>query len=131
MAVANGGANVTVYGTNLALADVLPSDDYLKMGLGESYNSIGYLPVYMNTSLMALPQKIDWTSADYDFSIADDELFFIGSPSQSIVKVVTEGDTITVQDGTLMNANLTQDISLHKRWVVGIVTNSRFGIMKI
>jgi hypothetical protein len=131
VAAANGGANVSVYGTNLALADVLPSNEYLKMELGQQYNQVGYLPVYMNTSLISLPQKIDWTSEDYDFAISDDELFFIASPSQSIVKLVLEGDTITVQDAMLANANMTQDITLHKRWATGIVTNSKFGIMHI
>lgn len=127
----NGGSNVFVYGTDLALADVLPSDDYLKLGIGESYNTIGFLPVYMGTGLISLPQKIDWSSEDYSFSISDDEMFFVASNSQSLVKVVIEGDTITVQDDVLANANLTMDVSLHKRWAVGVITNSRYGIMKI
>ena len=131
VSAANGGSKVFVYGTELALADILPSDDYLKMGLGETYNSVGFLPVYMNTGLIALPQKINWASSDYDFNISDDELFFIASNSQSLVKVVLEGQMLTVQDAQLANANLTSDTSFHKRWKVGIVTNSRYGILKV
>jgi hypothetical protein len=131
VAAANGGARTYVYGTDVALSLILPQSDYLKLQLGETYNSIGYLPVYLNTSLIALPQKIDWESSDYDFSIADDELFFVASNSQPIVKVVLEGDTITVQDGQFGNANLTMDTTLHKRWIVGIATNAKYGVMKI
>jgi len=131
VSAANGGARTLVYGTDVALSNVLPASDYLKMQLGETYNSVSYLPVYMNTSLMALPQKISWDSADYDFAIANDELFFISPGSQSLVKVVFEGETISVNDSNLQNANLTMDTTLHKRWVVGIITNAKYGIMKL
>lgn len=131
VSAANGGSRVYVYGTDIALSGILPENDYLKMGLGETYNSIGYLPVYMNTSLIAFPQKIDWTSSDYEFALADDELFFIASNSQSLVKIVFEGETISIADSQYANANLTQDVTMHKKWVVGIVTNSKYGIMKL
>ena len=131
VSAANGGARTWVYGTDIALSGVLPQNDYLKMQLGSDYNSIGFLPVFMNTGLISLPQKIDWTSEDYDFAIADDELFFVASNSQSIVKVVLEGETLSVQDQMLANSNLTIDTTLHKRWICGIVTNSRYGIMKV
>ena len=131
VSAANGGARVYVYGTDIALSGILPESDYMKMGLGENYNSIGYLPVYMNTSLIGFPQKIDWTSDDYGFALQDDELFFIASNSQSLVKVVFEGETIAIADGQFANANLTQNITLHKKWVVGVVSNSKYGIMKI
>ncbi len=128
---ANGGAKCLVYGTNVALGSVLPSSDYLKLGLGETYVNIGYLPVFFNTPLMVINQKIDWDSADYDFAISDDELFFISPGSQKLVKLCFEGDTLTVLDNQLGNANLEQQVTLQKRWKVGIVSNSKFGIMKV
>lgn len=131
VSAANGGAKTYVYGTEVALSSILPTSDYLKMGLGETYNSVGYLPVYMNTGLIGLSQKINWDSADYDFAIADNELFFIASNSQSLVKVVFEGETISVNDAQLSNANMTMDTSLHKRWAVGIVSNSKYGILRL
>lgn len=131
VSAANGGAKTYVYGTDIALSSILPSSDYLKMGLGETYNSVGYLPVFKNTSLIGFPQKIDWTSDDYSFALNDDELYFIASNSQSLVKIVLEGQTVTTMDGAFANANLTQDLTLNKRWIAGIVTNSKFGIMKI
>lgn len=131
VSAANGGGRVYVYGTDLALSEILPASDYMKMGVGETYTNIGYLPVFMNTSLIAFPQKIDWTSEDYEFAISDNELFFIASNSQSLVKIVFEGNTITIGDNLYDNANLTQEVTLHKRWAVGVVTNSKYGIMKL
>ena len=38
---ANGGARAVAMGTDLALSTVLPSNEYLKMGLGEDYTKVG------------------------------------------------------------------------------------------
>lgn len=131
VAAANGGARTIVYGTNISLGNILPTNDYLKMGLGENYVNVGYLPVFLNTPLMAINQKIDWTSEDYGFALSDNEMFFIASPSQKLVKVCFEGETLTVQDGQLANANMEQNMTLQKRWKAGIVTNSKYGIMHL
>ena len=128
---ANGGAKCLVYGTNVALGEILPTSDYLRLGLGETYANIGYLPVFFNTPLMVINQKIDWSSEDYDFNISDDEIFFISPGSQKLVKICFEGDTLTVLDNQLGNANLEQQVTLQKRWKTGIVSNSRYGIMKV
>lgn len=59
---ANGGAKAVAIGTELGLGTILPTNDYLKMGLGETYAKVGYLPVFKNVPLIALAQKIDWSS---------------------------------------------------------------------
>jgi len=128
---ANGGGRVFAWGTNAALSKVLPDSDYLKIGLGEAYNQVGYLPIYLNVPLLALEQKIDWSSADYSFALNDDEIFFINSNENKIIKIVVEGQSLSVQDTQFQNANLTMNNSVHKRWKVGIVTNSKFGILKV
>lgn len=131
VAAANGGAKAIAYGTTVALGSVLPTSDYLKMGLGESYVNIGYLPVFLNTPLMAINQKINWTSADYDFAISDNEIFFISPGSQKLVKICFEGETLSVQDGQIANANMEQDITLQKRWKTGIITNAKHGVLHL
>lgn len=131
VAAANGGGRVFACGTNTALSTVLPTNDYLKMGLGESYNNIGYLPVYLNTPCIAFDQKIDWDSADYAFALADDEVFFIHSTENKLVKIVIEGQTLSVQDAMTANANLTVNNSMHKKWIVGLVSSAKHGVMKV
>jgi len=131
VAAANGGGRVYAIGTDIALSNILPNSDYLKVGLGETYNAIGYLPVYMGTPCLALNQKIQWDSSDYSFALADDEIFFIHSTENKLLKVVFEGETLSFVDAMASNANLTMNNSMHKRWATGIVTNSKFGIMKI
>lgn len=127
---ANGGAKAVAIGTELGLGTIMPTNDYLKMGLGETYSKIGYLPVFKNVPLIALAQKIDWSSADYDFALDDSYIYMISPQTQKLVQVVFEGGSLVIADGQFANSNLTQKVSLHKRWAVGLITNSKYGIMK-
>ena len=75
-------------------------------------------------------QKIDWSSADYDFALDDSYIYMISPQTQKLVQVVFEGGSLAIADGQFANSNLAQKVSLHKRWVVGLITNSKYGIMK-
>ena len=127
----NGGARAVAMGTDLALSTVLPSDDYLKMGLGEDYTKVGYLPVFKKVPLIGLSQKIDWTSDDYKFALPDDMIYFISPGAQKLVKIVIEGGSLTFSDDFASNGNLTQVSSLHSRFGVAVVTGAKYGIMKV
>ena len=127
---ANGGARAVALGTELGLGTIMPTNDYLKMGLGETYAKIGYLPIFKNVPLVALAQKIDWDSADYDFALDDTYIYMISPQTQKLVQVVFEGGSLAIADNQFGTANLTQKVSLHKRWAVGLITNSKYGIMK-
>lgn len=128
---ANGGARCVVFGTKLALSKILPSNEYLKMQLGDIYNRMGYLTTFMGVDLFEIPQKIDDTAGDYSFALEDDKLYFISTGVQKLVKIGFEGETITITDGQYANANLTQATTLQKRWAVGIATNAKYGIMDV
>lgn len=127
---ANGGAKAVAIGTELGLGTILPTNDYLKMGLGETYAKVGYLPVFKNVPLIALAQKIDWSSADYDFALDDSYIYMISPQTQKLVQVVFEGGTLSIADGQFANSNLTQKVSLHTRYAVALITNAKYGIMK-
>lgn len=127
---ANGGAKAVAIGTELGLGTIMPTNDYLKMGLGETYSKIGYLPVFKNVPLIALAQKIDWSSADYDFALDDSYIYMISPQTQKLVQVVFEGGSLAIADGQFANSNLAQKVSLHKRWCCALITNSKYGIMK-
>lgn len=108
----------------------MPTNDYLKMGLGETYAKVGYLPVFKNVPLVAIAQKIDWSSADYEFALDDSLIYMISPQSQKLVQVVFEGNTLSITDDQFANANLVQKATMHKRWACGMITNSKYGIMK-
>ena len=128
---ANGGARCVVFGTKLGLSKILPSNDYLKAQLGDTYNRMGYLTTFMGVDLFEIPQKIDDTAGDYSFALEDDKLYFISTGVQKLVKIGFEGDTTPITDGQYANANLTQVTTLQKRWAVGIATNAKHAIMDV
>jgi hypothetical protein len=130
ISAANGGARTVALGTDLGLGTIMPSSDYLKMGLGETYTKVGYLPVFKNVPLFAIAQKIDWDSADYDFALDDSYIYLMSPQTQKLVQVVFEGGSLAIADAQFGTANLSQKVSLHKRWTVGLITNSKYGIMK-
>jgi hypothetical protein len=128
---ANGGARCVVFGTKLGLSKILPSNDYLKTQLGDTYNRMGYLTTFMGVDLFEIPQKIDDAAGDYSFALENDKLYFISTGVQKLVKIGFEGETITITDGQYANANLTQATTLQKRWAVGIATNAKYGMMDV
>ena len=130
VSAANGGARTVALGTDLGLGTIMPTSDYLKMGLGETYTKVGYLPIFKNVPLFALSQKIDWDSADYDFALDDTYIYLISPQTQKLVQVVFEGGSLAIADAQFGNSNLSQNVSLHKRWTVGLITNAKYGIMK-
>jgi hypothetical protein len=125
----NAGANTIVFGTKTALSNVLPTNDYLKMGLGQEYKTVGYLRDFMNVDLMPLKQKVEWQSGSYDFVLDNTRLYFISTNVQKLVKVAIEGNTLTFSDTASNTANLVESQTLQKRWAVGVVTNAKYGIM--
>lgn len=131
VAAANGGKKTIAVGTELALMDVLPEKDALTIGLGETYNAIGYLPIFMSTPLIALNQHIDWTSADYDFSISDDFIYFVSPGLQKLVRVIFAGEGLSIMDDEFARGNLVQNATIQKAWATGIVTNAKHAVMKV
>lgn len=128
---ANGGARAVAVGTDLALSTVLPSDDYLKMGLGEDYTKVGYLPVFKKVPLIGISQKIDWTSEDYDFALPNNLIYFISPGSQKLIKIVIEGGSLSFSEDHSSNGNLSQVSSLHSRFGVALVSNAKHAIMQV
>ena len=125
------GSKAVAYGTELALMNVLPTNEYLKVQLGAEFNRIGYLPVFLNTPLVALSQAIDWSSANYDFALPDDIILFIAQGMDKPFKIVLEDEGLLIQDPDFQNASLTVETSVQQGYAVGLVTGAHIGVMKL
>jgi len=128
---ANKNSKVIVYGTKLALSQILPTNDYLKMQIGSEYVKVGYLRNFLGADIIEIPQKIDWAGGTYDFALAEDKLYFISAGVNSIVKIGFEGETLTITDNQYANATLAQTTTMHKRWATGVITSAKYGIMDV
>lgn len=131
ISAANGGSNCVVFGTKTALSYVLPTNDNLKLGLGNEYSKVGYIRDFMGVDMMQLKQKVEWETGDYDFKIDNTRMYFISTNVQKLVKVAIEGDTMAFNTMASDTANLTETRTLQKRWAVGLITNAKYGIMDV
>jgi hypothetical protein len=127
----NGGASVNVFGTQVALSSILPSDNYLRFQLGQEYNRTGFLQNWQGVNLFEMRQIADWTSATYATKLDDTRLYIVPSSNEKMIKVCIEGSTISYADTTTTNANLVQKQTMHKKYVVGLVGSQKFGIVDL
>ena len=128
---ANGGARVIAFGTKTALSNVLPTNDYLKMQLGQEYKTLGYLRDFMNVDIMPIKQKVEWQTGNYGFELDNTRIYFIATNVQKLVKIAIEGDTLTFSDVAANTAKLMESQTLQKRWKVGLITNAKYGMMDL
>jgi hypothetical protein len=127
----NGGAKTSVFGTQLALSKVAPSNLINNNNLGEKFYTTGYLGTFMGVDLFEIPQKVIWNSATYAMKLDDTRLYVVSAGVDKLVKVGIEGETISYTTGLYDNANLTVKQTMHKKWKVGLISSSKFGIIDL
>lgn len=130
----NRGARVSVFGTRLALSKVVPDTDFGKVGygLGADYIRTGYLTNFMGFDLYMLDQRIKPNDPDYNFSIADDSLYFVSTGTGAPVKIGFEGNVLinnNMQHGA--NADNTVDHNVQYMWETALISSARHGIMRV
>jgi hypothetical protein len=127
----NRGVKCAVFGTQLALSKIVPTNEYFKMQLGAEYTKTGYLGRFMSTDLFEIPQKADWTSSTYDMKLDDTRLYFISAGVDKLVKVGIEGSTLSFTNNTFDNATLVQKQTIMKRWATALISGAHFAIMDL
>lgn len=135
VSAANGGAPVYALGTLTTFSQTIPSTVGLQYGLGDKIMRDGALDRYYGVDLVPVdnvinPMTINTTG---DLVIPDDTIFMIAADAYKPVKVVFEGDSITVtgdpnQEG---NADRTYNISVTMRLGVSAIVGSKFGIIDL
>ncbi len=128
---ANGNLPVTAMGTMISLANVLPSNDYLKMELGGEYASIGYLGRYKGVNLLEVPQvlKPGTVNTTLDFAIDNTRLYFFSMDADKPVKVVFEGEAITKEEDGMQSADGQITVTIQNAYASTVASASVYGIM--
>lgn len=130
---ANNGAKTTVIGTKVALGTVLPSNDYLKVQLGDEWAKVGYLGSYKGYEFMELQQTIvpSTVNTTATFGMDDDYLFFFPVGGYRPIKIVFEGDAYTFQKDSTQTADKTQILQIQRKFAAKAVIGSRFGVLTL
>ena len=50
---------------------------------------------------------------------------------QKLIQVVFEAEGLYITDDVFSHGNLIQNATMHKGWVVGMITNNKHGVMKL
>lgn len=125
---ANHGARAVAFGTKTALSNVLPDNQYLQFGLGQEYNTMGFLGNFQGTDLYKFDQRL--IPHTDDFAISDNYLLIVSSMIDKLVKIAFEGETIIEQNDQTKNADRSIDYTIQKKWDVKLVTSGKYGIYK-
>lgn len=117
------GQRPIIFGTQLALANILPDDANYRYEIDSEFVKVGYVKEFMGYPVMAMPQVANW-KLPWGTLISDNYLWILAPSSQKIVKVCLEGSSLSNTTGVFENANLTQSTTLWKSWGVGTATNT-------
>lgn len=126
----NGGAKPIAIGTQVALANILPSNANYRYEIDSDFVKVGYLRNFQGTDIMVLPQIADWTSP-YSLKLSNNRIWFVSPSSQKIVKVVLEGSTLAYGRDYYEHANLLQTSTIMKSWGTAIATSAVAGTMTV
>ncbi len=126
----NGGANPVIFGTKLALANVLPNDANYRYDLNHEYVRMGYIRTAFGYDLMSIPQVADH-STEFGLRISNNYIWILAPTVDKLVKLCIEGRTLTYSDGQFENANLTQNVHMLKSWNAGIATSAIAGVITL
>lgn len=126
----NHGAKAVFVGTQAALQNVLPDNANYRYFLDSDYATIGYVKNAFGYDCMVLPQIADWEKP-YNLGLRDDRIYVLSPSSQSIVKVVYEGNSMTRSMTAQESANLIESTTIVKSWGIGVATNAIAGVITL
>lgn len=130
--LANGGSEVYALGTGLALAQVLPAESATsQFRYGEDSDIIkrGFLPAYKGVPLIELgnalvPNTINGTP---EVVLPDDVIFFLPLGMYKPVKVVVEGNSVTIEKNPLYQVDHCYNFTITAHLGVDLVIGTKFG----
>ena len=134
VSAANGGVNVYGIGTIGALSKVFPTTVGLQYGLGKEIAEQGHLDKYLAAKLIPVDNVLipGTTNTSAYLAIPDNKIYIVpGSAYYRPVKVVFEGDSITIEEDAYVTADRTYNISIKMRVGVAAVVGSKIGCITL
>lgn len=134
--LANGGADVYALGTKIALADVLPAESAtsgFRYGEDSAIVKTGFLPSYKEVPLVELGQALvpNTINGVPEVVLPDDIIYFIPMGWNKPVKVVFEGNSVSVAQDPMFAADHCYGMTVDMRLGVDCVVGSKFGAIQL
>ena len=128
VSAANGGMNVIAIGTAVALANCSLGGNY-QVEIGEEMNKVGYLDQYLGVPLIALHNVLvpGTTNGAATLALSDKLIYMIPVGGARPVKIVFEGDEISVTFNPDQTSDRRYGISVELRVGVEAVCGPKYG----
>lgn len=133
VSAANGGARVYAVGTMAALNQAIPSTVGLQYGLGEEVAKDGFLNRYLGVPLFPIDQAIRGTKVNTtaDLMIPTNVIYMIASDANKPIKIVFEGDSVTVERIPDETTDKTYWIRIQMKLGIGVILGSKIGTINL
>lgn len=132
VSAANGGMNVVAIGTRVALAAASLQGNY-QVEIGEEMNKVGYLDQYLGVPLIGLnnPMKPRTTNGSADLILNNKKIYLIPVGGTKPIKVVFEGQEVSVEFNPDKTADRKYGISIEIRVGISAVCGSKYGTITL
>lgn len=132
--LANGGADVYALGTSIALASVLP-DSAKGFRYGEDSTIVrdGFLPDYKNVPMIELGNALvpNTINGEPEVVLPDDIIYMLPLGMNKPIKVVMEGNTVSVEKDPLFAADHTYGFTVDMRMGMDAIVGSKIGAITL
>jgi len=126
----NGGRKAVIVGTQLALQNVLPADAGYRYDLQSDYVKIGYIKTAFGYDVMMLPQVAN-VGSDFTLALDDNNIYILSPAGDKLIKGALEGATTSRVERAQDTADLTEIITMNKRWGFAVATSSIAGLIEL
>jgi len=132
VSAANGGMNVIAIGTAEALSNVSLQGNF-QVQIGEEMNKVGYLDQYLGVPLVGLNNVLipGTTNSTATLALPDNRIYMIPVGGVRPVKIVFEGDEISVSFNPESTSDKRYGISVELRVGVSAVVGSKYGTIAL
>jgi len=132
VSAANGGMNVIAIGTAVALSNVSLTGNF-QVEIGEEMNKVGYLSQYLGVPLIALKNVLipGTTNTTADLALDDHKIFFVPVAGDKPVKILFEGNEVTVTYNPEESSDKRYGITVELRVGVSAICGAKYGTITI
>ena len=132
VSAANGGMSVVAIGTEVALSNVSLGGNY-QVQIGEEMNKVGYLDQYLSTPLIALKNVLipGTTNGSATLALDDRKIYMIPVGGTKPVKIVFEGNEVSVSFNPDETSDRRYGISIELRVGVSTVVGAKYGTINL
>lgn len=126
---ANGGADVMVLGSLSTVGMVFPNQLGLQYGLGEELAKNGFLDKYKGYRIAYFDPSMIGTTVNTtgSFAVPEGVLYFIPVGMDKPIKIVFEGENVTIEILPTQSADKTSGLQITMRLGVNAIVGQRFG----